>query len=57
MLWPLATVLTCQRGILNHLWREASTEEVSAIGSDQMNHVFQVYGADGSGQVVLRKQL
>ncbi len=31
--------------------------EVSVIGLDLAKHVFQVHGADASGQVVLRKQL
>ena len=31
--------------------------EVSVIGLDLAKHVFQVHGADASGQVVIRKQL
>jgi transposase len=31
--------------------------DVSVIGLDLAKHVFQVHGADASGQVVIRKQL
>jgi transposase len=36
---------------------EASMSEVSVIGLDLAKHVFQVHGADASGQVMIRKQL
>jgi hypothetical protein len=57
MLYTPPMALICQGGILNHRWREASMGEVSVIGLDLAKHVFQVHGADASGQVVIRKQL
>src|SRR5689334_15957831 len=37
--------------------REPSVSEISTIGLDLAKNVFQVHGADGDGQVVLRRQL